>query len=91
MKHAPQVNTLWQNYFLMLYHATFIFNMVDVAPRTYTEITIVTIIIVLSAFANALLYGTFFSLRRAQNALSQDLSDEINVCISINKELKVKN
>ena len=65
--------------------------MVDVGPQTYSEITIVIIVIVLSAFANALLYGTFFSLRRAQNATSIDLSDEINVCISINKELRLKN
>ena len=48
------------------------------------------VLIVVSAFANALLYGTFFSLRRAQNATSIDLSDEINVCISINKELRLK-
>ena len=75
----------------MFYHAAFIFNMVDVGPQTYSEITIVIIVIVLSAFANALLYGTFFSLRRAQNATSIDLSDEINVCISINKELRLKN
>ena len=65
--------------------------MVDVGPQTYSEITTVILVIVLSAFANALLYGTFFSLRRAQNATSIDLSDEINVCISINKELRLKN
>ena len=69
MKVAPQENSLIQNYFLMLYHATFIFNMVDVAPVTYTEITSVVVVIIISAFANALLYGTFFSLRREQNAL----------------------
>ena len=60
MKTAPFENTLAQNYFLMFYHATFIFNMVDVAPITYTEIVSVVIVIVISAFANALLYGTFF-------------------------------
>lgn len=54
----------------MFYHATFIFNMVDVAPVTYTEIASVIVVIIISAFANALLYGTFFSLRREQNALS---------------------
>ena len=54
----------------MFYHATFIFNMVDVAPVTYTEIASVIVVIIISAFANALLYGTFFSLRRDQNALS---------------------
>lgn len=69
MEVAPQENSLIQNYFLMLYHATFIFNMVDVAPVTYTEITSVVVVIIISAFANALLYGTFFSLRREQNAL----------------------
>ena len=67
MEVAPFENTLAQNYFLMFYHATFIFNMVDVAPVTYTEISTVIIVIVISAFANALLYGTFFSLRREQN------------------------
>ena len=89
MKIAPFKNTLAQNYFLMFYHATFIFNMVDIAPVTYTEILSVIIVIVISAFANALLYGTFFSLRREQNALKQELADEINVCRSTNKELDV--
>ena len=32
MEKAPFVNTLAQNYFLMFYHAAFIFNMVDVGP-----------------------------------------------------------
>ena len=63
--------------------------MVDVAPVTYTELSAVTVVIVISAFANALLYGTFFSLRRAQNQMSQDLSDEINVCFTINRELRL--
>lgn len=69
MEAAPSDNSLVQNYFLMIYHATFIFNMVDVAPVTYTEITSIVVVIIISAFANALLYGTFFSLRREQNAL----------------------
>ena len=73
MAVAPYENSLIQNYFLMLYHATFIFNMVDVAPVTYTEITSVVMVIIISAFANALLYGTFFSLRREQNALSLEM------------------
>ena len=90
MEKAPKANSLAQNYFLMFYHATFIFNMVDVAPVTYTEIASVIVVIIISAFANALLYGTFFSLRRDQNALSQELADEINVCRSTNKELDVQ-
>ena len=38
MQTAPFVNSIEQNYFLMFYHATFIFNMVDVAPVTYKEL-----------------------------------------------------
>ena len=64
METATIEYSLLENYFLMFYHATFVFNMVDVAPRTYTSITAVIVITIISAFANALLYGTFFTLRQ---------------------------
>ena len=70
MDTATVEYSLLENYFLMFYHATFVFNMVDVTPRTYISITAITIILVISAFANALLYGTFFSLRQQQNSRS---------------------
>ena len=54
-------------YFNMFYHSTFVFNMIDVAPVTYMEISCIVVVMIISAIANALLYGTFFNLRDKQN------------------------
>ena len=59
--------SLVENYTMMFYYACFIWNGVDIAPVTGAEILFVTFLIILSAFANAILYGTFFNMRDQQN------------------------
>ena len=55
--------SLLENYMMMFYYSCFIFNGVDIAPIEASEILFVTFLMIISAFANALLYGTFFNMR----------------------------
>ena len=46
-------------YFKMLYHSALVFAMVDICPRTITEISVLIILIVAAAFTTAVIYGLF--------------------------------
>ena len=59
------INTeLVKNYFVMVYYATFAFNLIDIAPQSMLEIAVVTIIFFFSAFYNAQIYAEFYVQRR---------------------------
>ena len=45
--------SVFHNYIDSVYHATFAFNLVDIAPRSSLEIGVVTAIFIASAFYNA--------------------------------------
>ena len=89
METATIEYSLLENYLVMLYHATFIFNGVDVAPVTGKEILMVLIAIIISAFANTILYGTFFVLQSKSNEFNQRFADDLNLCYLSNTELRL--
>ena len=55
--------TMLENYMVMFYYSCFIWNGVDIAPVTQREILFITWLIIISAIANATLYGAFFNMR----------------------------
>ena len=53
MGDALQDQAFIRNYFVMVYYATFAFNLIDIAPQSMLEIAVVTFIFLFSAFYNA--------------------------------------
>jgi hypothetical protein len=51
--------TSFQIYTVMLYHAAMVFMMVEINPRTQTEIFAVAVLFVVSAIGNAMIFGQF--------------------------------
>ena len=89
METATVEYSLMENYLVMLYHSTFIFNGVDVAPVTGLEMLLVLIAIIISAFANATLYGAFFTLQSKSSEFSQRFGENLNLCYLSNTELRL--
>ena len=63
MEETEKSTDILNTYFLMVYHATFSFNLVDIAPNSAREILAVTILFIVTAFYNAQIYGEFFVQR----------------------------
>lgn len=54
---GKRVWTPFQQYAIMLYHATSVFNLVDIGPRLEIELATLSCILLVSAMVNAYIYG----------------------------------
>jgi len=62
----------------MLYHAAMIFMMVEINPRTQTEIFAAAVLFVLSAIINALIFGQFAVLTEVWGRKAQEFQDRFD-------------
>lgn len=49
-------------YMRMVYHSTLVYSMVDIAARSIGELGCVSMLIIISAIINAIIYGQFANL-----------------------------
>ena len=73
----------------MLYHAIMIFNAVDIAPRSSSEIFYVAIIILLSSIYNAIIYGQFVVLVEEISRNSVEMEDNFDISNTTMVSLKL--
>lgn len=76
-------------FFKSMYHATLIFNMVDIAPRTETAILFTCFIFIGSAILNAYLFGEFSNLLGTIKQEQNDFIEQLDTVNSIMSELKM--
>ena len=63
-----EVNTFNENqsfmmqYLRMVYHSTLVYSMVDISARSNSELVWVSLLIIISAIINAIIYGQFANL-----------------------------
>ena len=50
------------NYFKMVYHSSLVYAMVDITMRTEIELSLMSMLIIVSAIINAIIYGQFANL-----------------------------
>ena len=70
-------------YIKMVYHSTLVYSMVDISIRSNTELAMMSVLVVIAAIINALIYGQFAvlteELKRDTNEFLQqfDLVNEV--------------
>lgn len=70
-------------YIKMVYHSTLVYSMVDISIRSSTELAMMSVLVIIAAIINALIYGQFAvlteELKRDTNEFLQqfDLVNEV--------------
>lgn len=80
--------TLVHIYLNMIYHATFVFSLIDIAPRTNMEILLSTFLMLVSAIVNAQIYGQVGVLTAMVNQQAVEFEnnyDLVNTAMKANK------
>jgi hypothetical protein len=65
-------------YFIMLYHSALTFSLVDISPRTVTEVLCCTILMLISAMINAQIYGSFGVLQEVSGQASTEFQNRFD-------------
>lgn len=78
-----------QQYVAMVYHALMIFGLNEVAPVSQDEVLCVVIMMVLSAIANAYIFGEMSNLVAQLNEKQQRLQDSLDDINTIMDDLQI--
>ena len=82
------------SYFKMVYHSSLVYAMVDITARTYNELLATSLLIIVSAIINAIIYGQFANLTEELKENSNqflrklDLVNEVMASENLPLELK---
>lgn len=69
----------WFLYLKMVYHSTLVYSMVDISARNINELAWVSLLIIVSAIINAIIYGQFANLTEELKASSKEFVDKLNL------------
>jgi len=67
------------HYFKMFYHSALVYSMVDISVRTFDELMLVGLLILISAIINAIIYGQFAILTEELKRDSNEFLDKLNL------------
>lgn len=67
----------------MVYHSTLVYSMVDISARTNSELASVSLMIIVSAIINAIIYGSFATLTEELKANSNEFLNKLNLVNSV--------
>jgi len=71
------------HYMKVFYHSALTYSMVDISTRTNVELSMMIVLIVLSAIINAIVFGQFSILTEELKADSNEFLDKLNLVNSV--------
>ena len=83
--YRHEFDQFWYQYLTMWYNSALAFVLVEINPRTYTQICLMVIIYIFNAIVNAVLFGVFvdqFEIVRQKQKAQQKEIDESNTVMS---------
>ena len=89
-----EFDQFWYQYVTMWYNSALAFALVEVNPRTYTQISVMIMIYIFNAIVNAVLFGVFVDqfeiVREKQKAQQKEIDDSNTVMYNIKFKKRAK-
>jgi hypothetical protein len=63
----------------MVYHSALVYSMVDISARNPSELGFLSLLVIVSAIINAIIYGQFANLTEELKANSKEFVDKLNL------------
>ena len=76
-------------YFKMMYHSTLIYAMVDISTRGEYEIVVLSMLIIVMAIINAIVFGQFAVQNEQLQADANEYMDKLSLVNSVMNEQKI--
>lgn len=73
----------FSTYLKMVYHSTLVYAMVDITVRTNTELLMTSLLIIISAIINAIIYGQFANLTEELKENSNNFLRKLDLANSV--------
>ena len=73
----------WFHYFKMFYHSTLVYSMVDISFRNFSELVVLSFLILVSAIINATIFGSFSVLTEQLKRDTNDFMDKLSLVNSV--------